>query len=89
MGELQFAFSGQLPRIILTGLFSRGHMKFGFGHQILDIFGAGVGDGKVFQPYALTHLFASHVVDGANDVPREIIAPVFKVQKHPVCFLFW
>ena len=37
------------------------------------------------DPYALTHVFASHVVDGADDVPRKVVAPVFKVQKHPAC----
>ena len=84
MGELSFAFSGQLPQIILTGFFFRSHVKFGFCHKILNIFGAGVSDGEMLDSYPLAHFLASHVEDGAHDVPRKVVASVLEVQEYPV-----
>ena len=59
-------------------------MKFGFSHEIFDVFGAGVGDSEVLDPDALAHFTARRVVNGAHGLPREVIAAIFDVHEYPV-----
>ena len=59
-------------------------MKFGFSHEIFDVFGAGVGDGEVLNSDALAHFLARGVVDGTNSFSRKVVPPKFNVHEHPL-----
>ena len=60
-------------------------MKFGFRHEIFDVFGPGVGNCKVFDPDVLAYFSACCVENGADGRPREVISSIFYVYEYPVC----
>ena len=84
MGESTLAFSCQLPRIILTGFFSRSHMQLGLSHVVFDVLGPGKGNCKLPDSDVLGCATEGVIVDGPNGSSREIFAPVFSMKEDPV-----
>ena len=83
-GESTFAFCGQLPQIILTGLLSRSHVQLGISHVILDVLGPGESNCELPDSNILECAAKGVIVDGPYGSSRDIIAPIFSMKEDPI-----